>query len=249
MRRLVRRLALALLLLVAAPLGVHSAVWWSQDHATSWSSADWSSTHTLPAPSARAPAMVRVYSARTGHWKGIFATHSWIVLKDEGAAAYERWDKVGWGAPVRRNLRAPDGRWHGNDPQVVFTAEGARARALIPRLRAAIAAYPYRRPGDYRVWPGPNSNTFVAAVLAAVPETGAALPPTAIGKDFPWDGRWLAATPSGAGVRLTLGGYLGLTVGWVEGVEINVLGAVLGLDLRRPALKLPGWGRLGLPAA
>jgi hypothetical protein len=43
------------------------------------------------------------------------------------------------------------------------------------------------------------------------------------------------------------GGYLGLTVGWVEGVELNFFGSVLGLDIRRPALKLPGLGRLGVP--
>jgi len=45
-----------------------------------------------------------------------------------------------------------------------------------------------------------------------------------------------------------MGGYLGLTIGWVEGLEINFLGAVVGLDIRRPALKLPGIGRLGMMA-
>jgi hypothetical protein len=44
-----------------------------------------------------------------------------------------------------------------------------------------------------------------------------------------------------------VGGYLGLTVGWVEGIELNFFGAVLGIDVRRPALKFPGVGRLGLP--
>jgi hypothetical protein len=37
-----------------------------------------------------------------------------------------------------------------------------------------------------------------------------------------------------------------LTIGWVEGVEVNVLGLVAGIDLRRPALKVPGLGRLGI---
>jgi hypothetical protein len=40
---------------------------------------------------------------------------------------------------------------------------------------------------------------------------------------------------------------MGLTVGWLEGIELNVFGGVLGLDIRRPALKLPGLGRLGVP--
>lgn len=50
------------------------------------------------------------------------------------------------------------------------------------------------------------------------------------------------------GLYASLSDYLDMTIGWVEGVEINFLGAVLGIDVRRPALKLPGLGRLGLPA-
>src|SRR3954451_17111959 len=95
--------------------------------------------------------------------------------------------------------------------------------------------------------PGPNSNTFVQAVLNAVPELKAVLPPTAIGKDYPYHGEWYGLTPSRTGLFISLGGYLGLTVGWVEGVELNFFGGVLGLDIRRPALKLPGLGRLGMP--
>jgi hypothetical protein len=40
-------------------------------------------------------------------------------------------------------------------------------------------------------------------------------------------------------------GYLGLTI--IEGIELNFFGGVLGLGVGRPALKLPGLGRLGLP--
>jgi hypothetical protein len=117
---------------------------------------------------------------------------------------------------------------------------------MIPRIQSAIEGYKLRAYGDYRAWPGPNSNTFVAAVMSAVPELRTALPPTAIGKDFPYSGEYFGFTPSGTGIRATLGGYLGLTVGWVEGLEINFLGAVFGVDIRRPALKLPGLGRLGV---
>jgi Protein of unknown function (DUF3750) len=122
------------------------------------------------------------------------------------------------------------------------------ADALIPRMRAAIADYKYRHYGDYTAWPGPNSNTFVASVLAAVPETGVSLPANAIGKDFPADGRWLSLTPSRTGIRASLGGYAGFMIGWIEGVQVNLLGAVMGIDLRRPAIELPGLGRLGMAA-
>ena len=98
------------------------------------------------------------------------------------------------------------------------------------------------------MWPGPNSNSFTAYVLGAIPEAGIALPPTAVGKDWRVDRSMLGLTPSGTGLQLSIAGVLGVTVGWVEGIEINVLGLVAGLDLRRPALKLPGIGRIGLGA-
>jgi hypothetical protein len=34
-------------------------------------------------------------------------------------------------------------------------------------------------------------------------------------------------------------GYVGMTVGWVEGFELNFFGAVLGFHIRRPALTFP----------
>jgi hypothetical protein len=108
--------------------------------------------------------------------------------------------------------------------------------------------YKFKSYGDYSAWPRPNSNTFVQAALDAVPELRAILPPTAIGKDFPYDERWTGVTPSGTGVFVTLAGYIGLTIGWVEGFELNFFGAVLGFDIRRPALKLPGIGRFGVGA-
>ncbi len=54
--------------------------------------------------------------------------------------------------------------------------------------------------------PGLNSNTFVQAALDAVPELRKILPPTAISKDFPHDGRCIGITPSRTGVFGTLAG-------------------------------------------
>ena len=100
-----------------------------------------------------------------------------------------------------------------------------------------------------RHWPattdfgGPNSNTFVAAVVRAAPELRASLPPTAIGKDFR-PGVFLGLTDSRTGAEAGLLGVVGLKVGWIEGLEINLFGFVAGLDLRQPALKLPGFGQI-----
>jgi len=63
-----------------------------------------------------------------------------------------------------------------------------------------------------------------------VPELGAVLPPTAIGKDFPYSGKWFGPTASGTGLYASIAGYLGVTIGWIEGFEINFFGAVLGFD-------------------
>ncbi|MDB5370991.1 MAG: hypothetical protein JWP20_2549 [Roseomonas sp.] len=240
------KIALGLfLLLFILPLLVSATLYARNGQGAGWQTADRSSAGLLPAAAGHAPALLRVFAAQTVRWRGIFAVHCWIVFKEEGAARYTRYDYTAWGEPIRMNGFEPDGRWFGRAPETVFAADGTAAAALIPRLRQAIDQYAFRNRGDYNAWPGPNSNTFVAAVLDGLPEVQLALPPTAIGKDFPYDGRWLRATPSGTGFRLSLGGYGGLTIAWVEGVEVNILGAVAGLDLRRPAIKLPGLGRLG----
>jgi hypothetical protein len=239
-------LLLAFVLLYLAPITISAVLYLLRNRRTDWWSADRSSVGLLEPAAQHKDAVVRVFSARTVSWRGILASHSWIVIKEAGAPAYQRFDYTAWGMPIWVDRFVPDGRWFGSAPELVFAADGEEAAGMIPRIRAAIKDYRYARLGDYRLWPGPNSNTFVAAVMSSVPEMRASLPVTAIGKDFPYDGRWFGLTPSGTGIRLNLGGcYLGVTLGWVEGLEVNILGGVAGLDLRRPALKLPGLGRLG----
>jgi hypothetical protein len=232
------------------PLSITALLYRIDGSGPNWRDADRSSIGVLPPPALGRAAAVRIFSAKTVRWRGILASHSWIVFKAENASSYTRYDYTAWGErPIRLNGFEPDGRWFGQTPQLVFAADGDAASALLPKIQAAIAGYAWRNEGDYRAWPGPNSNTFITAVMDAVPEIQASLPPTAIGKDYPYDGKWLRKTPSGTGLRLTFGGYGGLTVGWVEGLEVSILGAVAGLDIRRPAIKLPGFGRVGVPYA
>ena len=68
-----------------------------------------------------------------------------------------------------------------------------------------MSAYRFSQAGDYRIWPGPNSNSFTAAMLRAVPELGVALPPNAVGRDFR-DGFYAGRTDSGTGAELNLHG-------------------------------------------
>lgn len=242
-----RTVLLGFLLLFILPLATHAAWWQTLPHAVSWSEASWQSAGILGSAQQVRQAKVHVLAGRTGRWKGIFAHHTWIVVKPRDARRYTSYDVVAWGRPVHVDSWAPDGRWYGNVPEIIATYSGAEAEKLIPRIEAAIEAYPYGDYGAYKVWPGPNSNTFIAHIARHVPELARALIPTAIGKDFAGWPAFGGPAPSRTGFQLSLGGLLGVTVGWVEGVEINVLGLVAGVDIRRPALKLPGWGRIGLP--
>ena len=241
-----KRIVLSILALFLLPIAARAALYAYEGGPGSWRNADWSSTGSLPAPDAEPEARVLVMSGRTGGWKGVFSVHSWVVLKPENGKSWSRYDVVGWGNPVRINGWAPDGMWFGNKPQVVLDLHGADAAEAIPKIEAAVKAYQYANAGDYRIWPGPNSNTFVATVLRAIPEAEAMLPANAVGRDFrplPYAG----LTDSRTGVEASLWGVAGIKLGWVEGVELNFLGLVAGLDIRNPGIKLPGFGRIGLP--
>jgi Protein of unknown function (DUF3750) len=240
-------LAVAFALLYLLPLMASAVLYLARGARIDWKTADRSSSGLLTPARDTPAAVVRVFSARTVSWRGIFATHSWLVVKAAGAPAYRRFDYTAWGEPIWIDRFAPDARWFGSSPDLVLAADGREAQAMIPLMTQAIQDYRYTRRGDYRLWPGPNSTTFIATIMAAVPSLRACLPPTAIGKDFPYDGRWAAVTPSRTGIRLNAGGYAGITLAWVEGVELNLLGAVAGLDIRPPALKLPGLGRIQMP--
>jgi hypothetical protein len=138
----------------------------------------------------------------------------------------------------------PDFLWYNARPDLLLERRGPGVDALIDRIETAVAAYPY--PREYRVWPGPNSNTFTAFVARQVPELGLDLPPTAIGKDYLTGGRILDRMPSGTGWQVSLSGLLGLGLAWEEGLELNVLGLSAGLDVNDLALRLPGIGRIAL---
>ena len=108
-------------------------------------------------PTGRAPACCRrppitsrrasiVFTGNAGAWKGIFAVHSWIVLKPANAREWTRYDVVGWGNPVRINGWPADGRWYGNTPVAIADISGPEAEKLIPQIEAAVE--------DYRLQPG-----------------------------------------------------------------------------------------------
>jgi hypothetical protein len=215
-----------------------------------WAELSREPSHQSPDPSTTPEAVVQVYAARTVGWRGLLAVHTWIALKQSDAASYTRYEVIGWGVDrgaqaVRINRTGPDNYWFGSRPDLLVDLRGAEVDAIIEKIQAAVAAYPYR--DSYRTWPGPNSNTFTAFVARQVPELRLNLPPTAIGKDYLVDGAPIGMAPSGTGLQVSLLGLVGILGAWEEGVEINVLGLAFGLDMKRPALNLPVVGRLGVP--
>lgn len=241
---------LGLLLLLFVPTGValarHFAV---DDRPDDWRSASHESTGLAPDAGQTPDAVIQVYAAPAFSWRGAFGVHTWIAAKPSGAQQWTRFEVFGWGVrrgegAVRVRTGIPDARWYGATPELLRDIRGgADVDGLIARLREAASRYPHNH--EYRVWPGPNSNTFIAYLGRQVPEMHIDMPPTAIGKDYLPEGGWMATAPSGQGVQLSAKGLLGLTLAPEEGVELNVLGLTVGVDASPWAIKLPGTGRLG----
>ncbi len=135
MFRLMRNMLVWIFVLFIVPALASIGWWMSMERPLSWRSADWNSARILPAPDKEKAAVIHIMSARTGGVKGALSLHTWIVTKAEGAGRYNRYDKVGWGSPVRTNAYAPDARWYSNEPQILKTIRGPVAESLIPENR------------------------------------------------------------------------------------------------------------------
>ena len=244
-----RRVTLWILLgLVVAPVLISAAQLALKDR-PHWSTASHVSTGQAPDPAVTPDPVLQVYAARTWGLRGSVAVHTWITSKRANADHYVRYEVIGWhlyrgNTALVRGPGRPDAMWFSNYPELLVDLRGGGVEAVIDKVELAVEKYPYS--GIYRTWPGPNSNTFTAFVGREVPELGLDLPPTAVGKDYLTDGSVIGPSPSGTGVQISLWGLLGAMAALKEGIELNFLGLVVGIDFQPLALKLPGLGRLGL---
>lgn len=239
----------ALILLVAAlltgplvQLTSNSSV-----QAGDWRTASREPVGWAPDPETYRPAVVQAYCAPAYSWRGAFADHCWIAAKAAGAAQYRRYEVIGFrlrrtgSAVVVTDTATPDREWYGSAPKLVRDLRGTDAEPVIAALPAAVFSYPY--PATYRVWPGPNSNTFIAHIAREIPDLGLSLPGNAVGKDYTgWN--VLAPAPSGTGFQFSLGGVFGFLFARDEGFEVNILGLVIGASPAVPAVTVPGLGRI-----
>ncbi len=169
-----------LLLLAVALLGACSS---GQD----WRTASRESAGIAPDPAETREAVLHVYGADTWGWRGWFAIHTWIAAKRTGEEAYTIYEVIGWrasrGIPVVRVARdLPDRHWFGARPRLLKEHRGEGVDTLIDAVERAVRDYPW--PTQYKVFPGPNSNTFIAWIGRQVPELGLDLPFSAIGSGY-----------------------------------------------------------------
>ena len=244
--RSIKILAIAIIALFLLPAAGTAAWWASIDRPSSWRNADWSASGVLPDPNDIDGPAVFLMAARTGGLKGAFSVHCWIVIKRSANAGYDRYDKVGWGLPVRKNAYAPDGRWYSNTPWIVGFLKGSKAVAAVRKAEAAIASYPYSHRGDYTIWPGPNSNSFAAHVLRSIPEMGVQMPPNAVGRDFAPGFAAIDISDDWTDVHATLGGLAGFAAGVHSGIEVHLFGLVAGIGVSPFTLKVPAFGDVSI---
>ena len=218
--------------------------------AADWRTASREPAGLAPDPAATPEAVVQVYAARAITWRGWFGVHTWIAVKRTGADRFTVHELMGYqtrrtGNGVRSSQRAGDMYWFGNRPWLLADARGTGVDAVIDRIEAAVADYPFS--AAYHIWPGPNSNTFVAHVLRAAPELRVDLPALAVGKDY-LGSALFARSPSGTGVQASFRGVAAVLAGWEEGVELSLFGFTFGVNPVRLGLKLPLLGNIGLRA-
>ena len=152
-----------------------------------WRTASRESAGIAPDPASTNEAVLQVYGARAWSWRGWFAIHTWIAAKHTGEPSYTVYDVVGWrghhNQPVLRiGYDVPDRYWYGEKPRLIRDYRGKGVDRLINAVDEAAKAYPWKT--TYKVFPGPNSNTFTGWIAKKVPELELILPFSAIGSGY-----------------------------------------------------------------
>ncbi len=190
--------------------------------------------------------IIQVYYARAFAWRGYFGVHPWIAWKKKEDNEYTVTQVTAWnirseGKTVSIKKDLPDRKWYDREPTLLLELKGKEARTAIEKVQKIIKDYPYSE--TYRIWPGPNSNTYISYILREVDELDLELPAHAIGKDY--TEKFISNSASNTGFNFSVFGFFGLTAGIAEGLEVNLLGLHFGVDFWTPAIKLPIIGRVG----
>ena len=104
---------------------------------------DWRTASREPAGIAALPnkdnrAIIEVYAADAFSWRGWFAVHPWVAIKDQNANQYTVYEVVGWqvenglSAVREYTTRTPDRYWYGSKPELLLSIKGDRAFGANP---------------------------------------------------------------------------------------------------------------------
>ena len=189
--------------------------------------------------------IVLVKSARVPPWSPWFtqfAHHAWLDVKRGSEEQWWRAEVQGRDigvvfAPIAAASARKDLWLDRRAVRLLATIDGEPARRIAERLEPLCAELDARYAADYRKWPGPNSNTFVADLARELPDLAFVFDGNAVGKDWPG---WIDAglTPSKSGLHLDTP-LLGAAVALREGVELHLLGFTAAVRLFPPSLALP----------
>ncbi|WP_442510994.1 DUF3750 domain-containing protein [Novipirellula sp. SH528] len=104
-------------------------------------------------------------------WIGRFAEHHWFVVSRPGSR--DRWEV--WQTPnecdtswqyLHCNLLPPEAGVGNGAGRMITRWNGEEGASLATRIESTPDTYPWRN--QYRVFPGPNSNTYVQWVLGSL---------------------------------------------------------------------------------
>lgn len=133
-------------------------------------------------------------------WPLSLAVHTWFVIEKFGVRdRYEVWATFGkfTGSTVRKNAVLPQQGFRRSffddpiKPRKLTVAhccgsitgrEGSDVEKLYTSICQSPENYPWLT--RYRLWPGPNSNTYTAYFLKKYPQLTLKLPYTAVGKNW-----------------------------------------------------------------
>ena len=152
-----------------------------------WRTASRQSAGIAPDSDMTQEAVLQVYGADAWGWRGLFAVHTWIAAKRKGEQFYTVYDVVGWRERSGQSVvgikkDVPDRYWYGARPELLAEHRGPGVDMIIDAVDSAARKYPWAN--TYTVFPGPNSNTFVAWIAKEVPELELRMPLRAIGSSY-----------------------------------------------------------------
>ena len=192
-----RRLRIAFLAVFILPLAARGGLYALNDHPRSWRDANWASTGLLPPaaddPPARVPRVCRSRRRLAQHCRG---PHLDRAQAGERCRLYALRCIGVRHAGAHQSACRPTATGSAASRRSSPTSAASEPATAIPKIEAAVTDYPYAADGSYRVWPGPNSNTFTATLLGAAPELAVAMPSEAVGRDFRADGSVAGLTAS-----------------------------------------------------